>query len=254
MSATIHLFWTGGWDSTFRLLDLVLIKNTAVQPYYVIDTQRRSFPLEIKAMANIKAAILDRKPKTSELLLPTNFTRLDDIPPNRRITEQYVRLSNIGHLGGQYEWLPRFADAANLHDLELCTVRGTGFAFNMLKPNVVRESDGGTDYYRLKANLANPDLALFKYFRFPVFNLSKSDIRNLAIKNGLEDIMQQTWFCHSPLKNGSPCGNCTPCNVTIQGGFAGRFPLSSLVRWLLVYKPRTSLRRWRRSFLNRGNI
>lgn len=248
MSAIIHLFWTGGWDSTFRLLDLILIHNQTVQPFYVIDPERRSFPLEIKAIGEIKAAILERKPEAKELLFPTKFTRLGEIPLNERITEQYHRLLKVGHLGGQYEWLARFADWVNLHDLELCVQKGD-FAFNFLERNVIKENDAKVDYFRLKTNFSNPNLALFKYFRFPIFNLRKEDIHSQAINNGFEDIMQLTWFCHRPLKNGLPCGNCTPCNEAIRDGFGRRLPLSSLIRWILLYKPRTSLKRWKRLLL-----
>ncbi len=37
-----HLFWTGGWDSTFRLLQLLLDEHKAVQTYYLLDSFRAS--------------------------------------------------------------------------------------------------------------------------------------------------------------------------------------------------------------------
>ena len=33
----VKLLWTGGWDSTFRLLQLLLLYEKKVQPYYIID-------------------------------------------------------------------------------------------------------------------------------------------------------------------------------------------------------------------------
>jgi len=33
----INLFWTGGWDSTFRLIQLVFVNKKTVHPYYIID-------------------------------------------------------------------------------------------------------------------------------------------------------------------------------------------------------------------------
>jgi len=38
----VNLLWTGGWDSTFRLLQLILDTRATIQPVYVIDTARRS--------------------------------------------------------------------------------------------------------------------------------------------------------------------------------------------------------------------
>lgn len=37
---THHLLWTGGWDSTFRVLQLLLCSRDAVQPHYIIDPER----------------------------------------------------------------------------------------------------------------------------------------------------------------------------------------------------------------------
>ena len=52
-----NLFWTGGWDSTFRLLQLVVEQGRLVQPYYIIDPNRLSLRHEIKAMSDIEQAI-----------------------------------------------------------------------------------------------------------------------------------------------------------------------------------------------------
>ena len=40
MGAKAHLFWTGGWDSTFRLLQLLLEENKIVQTHYVIRSEQ----------------------------------------------------------------------------------------------------------------------------------------------------------------------------------------------------------------------
>jgi hypothetical protein len=248
MNSVIHLLWTGGWDSTYRLLDLVLVKGRVVQSYYVIDRARRSYSFEINAMEEIRRAILDRNPKASGYLLPVQFTQLNDIPSNNQITQQYHRLLEIGHLGGQYEWLPRFADSANLHTLELCIQKGD-FAFKFLELDVIKEGKADFEYYQLNMNVSDPDLELFKDFRFPIFHLSKLEMRSLVMKHGFENIMSRTWFCHSPLKNGMPCGNCTPCNEAVRDGFASRLPRSSLIRWVLLYKPRTGLKGLKRLLL-----
>ena len=43
----INLFWTGGMDSTFRLIQLTVVYNKVVQPYYIIDPNRNSILFEI---------------------------------------------------------------------------------------------------------------------------------------------------------------------------------------------------------------
>lgn len=49
-----HLFWTGGWDSTFHLLQLLLDEYKAVQTYYLLDSTRASCPEEIETILTIK--------------------------------------------------------------------------------------------------------------------------------------------------------------------------------------------------------
>ena len=42
MSGIKKVLWTGGWDSTFRVLYLVLVEKCQVQTYYIIDPFRWS--------------------------------------------------------------------------------------------------------------------------------------------------------------------------------------------------------------------
>jgi len=57
----VNLLWTGGWDSTFRLLYLVFVEKRRVQPYYIVDTERRSTLNELKTMHLIREKRLQRK-------------------------------------------------------------------------------------------------------------------------------------------------------------------------------------------------
>ena len=70
-TTTTRLFFTGGWDSTFRLLELLLVEKRPVQPIYVIDPDRWSLQEEQKAMADIKTTVVERFPETADLLKPT---------------------------------------------------------------------------------------------------------------------------------------------------------------------------------------
>ena len=38
----VNILWTGGWDSTFQLLSLLLLHGRKVTPYYLIDAERLS--------------------------------------------------------------------------------------------------------------------------------------------------------------------------------------------------------------------
>jgi hypothetical protein len=54
----VNLLWSGGWDSTFRLLELILVRRRPVKPYYVIDSQRMSTGVELERRDRIKDCCL----------------------------------------------------------------------------------------------------------------------------------------------------------------------------------------------------
>lgn len=49
----IEIFWIGGWDSTYRVVDLGR-QNRIVSPVYVIDRNRPSWEKEIETIENLK--------------------------------------------------------------------------------------------------------------------------------------------------------------------------------------------------------
>ncbi|HET8985545.1 MAG TPA: hypothetical protein VFN03_07280, partial [Trueperaceae bacterium] len=77
---TRDLLWTSGWDSTFRLLCALLLEDAHVRPHYVSDPSRPSTAAELKAMANIRSAIVRQYPEAAERLLPTQHAHRDEIP------------------------------------------------------------------------------------------------------------------------------------------------------------------------------
>ena len=68
------------------------------------------------------------------------------------------------------------------------------------------------------------DLALFAHFHFPVSDLTKLDMARIAADEGFADILEQTWFCHTPLVGRRPCGYCVACVHTRSDGLVGRVP------------------------------
>lgn len=229
----VRLLWTGGWDSTFRMLDLILIKQKPVQPYYLIDAQRRSLGTEILAMNTIKRRLDIKHPDLSHRLRPTVFRDVHDIPPNHEIHESYQRICAQNHIGIQYEWGARFAQTEGLSKLELSLI-GAGHMFQFFGPylyrqdvedDVVCEIDRkhhGTDIYRV-----------FKDYRFPLIFMTKQEMHTKAKQHGFEEFMLLTCFCHTPRSDGRPCGVCIPCGIVIECGLGWRLPRTSRVRFHL---------------------
>lgn len=230
-NGAVQLLWTGGWDSTFRLLSLLLHQQRSVQPYYLIDTQRRSFATEIIAMKDVKQQLGAKYGNLGRLLLPIVFREVNDIPPDNEITASYDRICSESHVGIQYEWGARFAHAEGLSNLELSLIGG-GHMHKILEPYLARRQDGTDVVIEIDRKHQGSDVyRVFKDYRFPLIELTKWDMRVIARDHGFEDLMLLTRFCHRPRSNGKPCGVCIPCTVAMECDFGWRLPKSSRARF-----------------------
>jgi hypothetical protein len=219
----INILWSGGWDSTYRVLELLLIENQKVHPYYIIDPKRGSLANEIIAMSLINYRIQTAFPAQAAGLMPVELIHLEAIPPDEEITKWFQQLKSKIHIGAQYEWLPRFAKHT-AKELELCVERNPDTSTQGIFHNSVRPLLRGTGHEcRIEGPLPDPALQIFTYFRYPlILRLTKADMRAIAEEHGFIDIMKLTWFCHNP-RNGLPCGHCRPCSLAHHTGFEYTF-------------------------------
>lgn len=247
----VHLLWTGGWDSTFRLLDLLLVKQRPVQPYYLVDAARRSFATEILAMNAIKRRLAETSPERIGLVRPTVLRDVLDIPPDPEIAECYRRFCEKVHIGVQYEWGARFARAEGLSALELSLIGG-GHMAGIFGPYLRREETGDDVTYAIDRQHRETDLfRLFGDYRFPLIMTTKQEMLVEARRHGFEDLMTMTVFCHTPRPDGRPCGLCIPCGIAIDNGLGWRMSGASRRRnrWQRRYrKARHFLERFPRVF------
>ncbi|MGB9914281.1 MAG: hypothetical protein ACPLIG_00825 [Candidatus Bathyarchaeales archaeon] len=249
----VNLFWTGGWDSTFRLLYLIFVEKRCVQPFYIVDTERSSTLHELRAMHVIKEEVAKRNPQLADLIKPTIIVSVHDIKPDPNITAKFNRLREKFHIGSQYDWLARFAKQLGILNLELSIHKGD-HTYDMLSrgipslelcierseraPNIVvgiisGKKDNGL---RIKQFYENDYASIFSFFSFPLFKLSKNDMKRIAAEKGFLDILEKTWFCHKPWRD-RPCGICVPCDLTIKEGFGYRVPKISRLRhkvWMTI--------------------
>jgi hypothetical protein len=222
---TVHLLWTGGWDSTFQLLLLLLIHRQEVIPIYLIDAERRSTGMEIRTMKRIKDLILSEYPNTSELFKPTRFYSMADIAPDMEISDAFQAVLDKNFLGSQYEWLPRFCKEKKISDLQLC-IHLDDKAHFVIEQLVSEKTDEQQSFFYVDRKYKNlPEYTIFSYFSFPLFNLSKKGMAGIAHKQKWERIMDMTWFCHNPTRKLKPCGVCNPCLYTIEEGLGYRISI-----------------------------
>jgi hypothetical protein len=218
------------------LLELLLIEKRTVQPYYVIDADRRSTGLELHRRTIVKKLAIERDPTVKDRLLPTSFHELHDVKPNPEITEHFKAILATRHLGGQHHWLALFADQQKIERLELCNHKPDP-AVRIVEPYAVESRDEFGTHYELPEDMEDRTVyELFKYFKFPIMKMFKPDIEKKAREYDFIDILKHTWFCHRPLgrplKN-RPCGTCNTCIYSMRTGMGWRIPFTSKIRYYI---------------------
>lgn len=222
MDKTHYLFWTSGWDSTFRLLQLLLIEERKVQPIYIIDENRKSLQNELDAIEKIIKKIEDLYPSEFKNLLPFKRINRTEIYENENIKNSFSFIKRYVKIGSQYEWLAFYCEQSNSSNVELCIERDTIFSslFNFINPYLTTNNQTTL----IEVEKKNAVIAVFKYFKFPLFQTDKKEMLRISIENKWLQIMNLTWFCHRP-KNNDSCGSCNPCKTTIIKGLGFRIPI-----------------------------
>ena len=221
---SVKLLWTGGWDSTFRLLQLLLHDRVHVVPYYLEDRTRPSTDTEIDTMARISERLREEFPHTRELLQPMLRAAVTDIAVDEDIAIALREIRRKSFIGSQYAWLPAFCRAHGLEGMEL-GVHVDDKVQALLRGFVV-EVDHPAGFRSVRVDPAcagTPEHTLFGAFGFPLFRVDKRGIERESRTAGWDGIMEMTWFCHRPVR-GKPCGLCAPCVYTIEEGLARRVP------------------------------
>lgn len=214
------MFWTGGWDSTFRVLDLVLHRGEAVEPWYVRDETRQSIQQEVAVMERLRNSI-NQRAADGHLLKP-RFLDAAAARPDPVLRAKFERLQQARGTGDQYIWLVELVLQHGLEGIEVCVQHNEDFYF--LDPSL---ESGRREY---KPEPVHPSLddktpeSLFNLFSFPTLHIGKAEMREYARKHGFLDLLEQTWFCHMPTRTGQPCGFCVPCRMVVSKGVGYRLP------------------------------
>jgi len=228
-----RIFWTGGWDSTFRLISLIIANKGEIQPYYIVNyADRRSTRIEIRCMDKIRKILNKEYPVSKGTLLPTEYIKAENVKPNSVLSTYYKNLRMRGWYGKQYELLSRFADQSGIADIEFTVEKETSI-HKLLKGSIERIIKDDEQYYKLSSSVQDENLLLFRYFKFPLFEVSKVDMEAIAKRSGFFPILDKTWFCHRPLIMGLSCGTCNTCTYSMEEGMARRVSLIGKVRYYL---------------------
>lgn len=122
---TIHTLWTGGLDSTARIVYLSR-QEVNVTPYYMIDSCRASTSNEIEAMQRITKR-LRQDSGTKANIHNVIVVDVASIAPDAEISGAWKRLFDKYRVGSQYEFLARYAKHNDI-TLEIGIENGSGRA------------------------------------------------------------------------------------------------------------------------------
>jgi hypothetical protein len=229
----VDVLWTGGWDSTFLLLQTLLVDRLPVAPHYLLDPARPSLQIELVTMRRLRDRILLEHEDARDLLGPTSYHAVPDIDPDPTIAAAHAAIVRTRHLGTQWIWMPSFCKQHALDGICL-GVHGGDRTFDCLQPMVTSDphvrggADCGQGAVRVDPRYEGTDeYTLFRFFAFPLFRLDKLEMDALARERGWGGIMEMTWFCHTPRRGTTPCGKCAACRGTIKSGMGRRIPASS---------------------------
>ena len=222
----VNLLWTGGWDSTFQLLQLVLVQRLPVTTYYLINPEkRRSTCMELRTIKRIKEHLWKEYPHTRDLLKSTHYSAVADIAKDAEITESFQKISNEIVIGKQYEWISRFCKEYKIRNMQLC-IHHHDHGRHCCEELIVEGSDRDHALFCLDPAFEGTDrYIVYSCFSFPLFRHTKMEMYEIAVERKFLDVMGMTWFCHTPTSDMSPCGKCGPCIQAIEEGLGWRLPI-----------------------------
>lgn len=227
----VNLLWTGGWDSSFQLLQLLLLHRREVVPHYLVDATRPSSRTELATMERIRDHLFDEYPHTRQSLKPLRRFDVADLAPDDRIKDAFDRIAAETFIGSQYEWLARFCAQQGISQLELAAGERGGRIHRIIEAFVAPSDSDGYRTYRFRPEYRDTkEFAVFGEFSFPLFELSKLQTAEIAEANGWLNTLKLTSFCHKSRNGEEPCGYCNPCLYAVDEGFGWRIPRRNRIK------------------------
>lgn len=218
MGKVNNVLWTGGWDSTFRVIELYRLGAT-IQPIYVLDPSRKSAIREMDAIHKITEGIPVKFMNSNAKILPLKLIKRNEVRPDLFIKFIHKVLRYQMKLGKQYYWLACIAK--EYKHLELSLHEEDIYRFFSLE-QLIQFNDGTIGQnWRIDPKKINFfKRHLFSNMTFPIVTISKPEMKRISEENNFFDLMELTWFCHK--SNEKPCGKCNPCKQYIKHGFGFR--------------------------------
>ena len=225
-----YIFWTGGYDSTFRICQALIDERRIVRPIYISDIidnlpsknneRRHSLKNEYLSMSKIRNKISKLFPWTRNRLLPLLDIKSvvvdNEIDYHMKILKKQKRVRrSICQYGAIAQVCKNLnKNRKNKIYIEISVEKEPGGS--MMYNTIHNKVNCLNNLCYLKKNLSVNDrsLKIFQYLSFPTLNYTKRDMLDIAERGGYKDILYLTWSCWYP-QNNKPCDRCIMCRERI---------------------------------------
>lgn len=253
----VAVFWTGGWDSTHRVVDLVVHYGCRVQPIYMIDKSRRSWSIEVERMDRIRHHLSTEYPDRNHLLLPTIYIDLPDLEIPQFSNHPYRELASKTGTSIQYLYLSRVSEITGYPRIEVAIhSEDDASDYELLREKSKEVSlDCGASTIEFEpwdpVSPTEHALKVFETYRLPYMFTHPDELAEMAAEHGLTSMLALTFTCRIPFR-GEPCGVCETCRYAIRSGKTDHFPKSALLRyrfapiltpvWIMIVNPKGGMK------------
>ena len=214
----MNVMFTGGFDSTYRMLELSF-EDVIIQPYYIYNKNRKSRNIEVETIVSLLKMLRERETTKAEIK-DVLISDLDEyMPISEDIIAGYNKVREQSVFGGQYPWLNQVGKTLKGIQISTETLDEVNSETRLIYTLHQRDrlkyyennpalcisqltgKDIPNEYYVMFSNL---------YFPENILHMSKRDMLKKFKEWDALDIAEATWVCHYPVK-GQACGWCLPC-------------------------------------------
>lgn len=206
----INILWTGGLDSTFRIVELSRCR-CVIQPYYIVFNKRKSVSCELKAIRQI-SSLLRKDKRTQAKLQDPIVVKEQNIPRDANTFNSWFRL--MKGKSGQYYLLAKYVNHCHLEMEMGIQFSPVGSIAKYIDETLLMpHPDPNYNVQIIDKTRADEDtLKVFGNFCFPksLYHKDKKEEIEILHRDGYEKVLKHVWFCYYPMW-GYPCGHCAPC-------------------------------------------
>ena len=225
----IEMLWSGGWDSTYMLC-MEARKPITIKPYYIVF-HRPGEKEERAAMVRILKKIKEHKEFKAHIR-PVKYVNSSKIVIPDEVRSAFNKYKGKPYkVGGQYLILAAFAlQHKGIYLGQERYYETPGHLTKLMyEKGHMKFTNDGVGYFN-EFDSDKDVFLLFGNYTYPIAKKTELMMRDDAIRFGFMDVMNKTWFCYTPTKDGKPCGACLPCVVKYKQHLYDLLPIDAQAR------------------------